>query len=181
VCLLAQVIAPLLLFSVGVDSRICSVVLDEWALDGAYVCVTPAKSTSQCGTSTTEVFVNIIRYHDNGTTVVSSPRIHPGVVYHSLLLSCCQLVMSLCGCPPSSQISGAVVPVIRCGMDHVMHVMYGLCDTIVRSCDTIVRPCDTIVRSCDTIVRSCDTITRSCDTLVRSCDTCNRPVQKYHK
>ena len=112
-------IAPLLLFSVGADSRICSTILDEWALDGACIFITPATPTSQCSTkNTTEVFVNIIHHHDNEISVVSSPRKHPGVIYHSVLLSCCQLVMSLCGCAPSSQISGAVLPVIKCGMDN---------------------------------------------------------------
>ena len=111
-------IAPLLLFSVGIDSRISNTVLDEWALDGAYVCVTPTTSTPQ--ESETKVSINIIHYGGDEATVVSSPRIHPGIVYHSLLMSCCQLVMSLCDCPPNNQISGAVVPVMRCGMDHVM-------------------------------------------------------------
>ena len=118
---LSQVISPLLLFSLGIDSRISSAILDEWALDGAYIFITPTTPTSQHNTkNVTKVSINIFHHHGDGTTVISSPRIHPGIIYHSLLLSCCQLVMSLCGFPPSSQISGAIIPVIKCGMDHVM-------------------------------------------------------------
>lgn len=120
-CIVSQVIAPLLLFSVGIDSRISNTVLDEWALDGAYICVTPATATPQ--EKETKVSINIVHHGGDETTVISSPRIHPGIVYHSLLLSCCQLVMSLCDCPPSNQISGAIVPVMKCGMDHVMLVI----------------------------------------------------------
>ena len=121
--LLSQVITPLLLFSVGIDSRLSSVVLDEWALDGAYLSITPTTPTSQiCADSSTEVLINIICHHGDDTSVISSPRTHPGIVYQSVLLSCCQLVMSLCGRPPANQVTGAVVPVIDCGMDHVMHV-----------------------------------------------------------
>ena len=121
--LLSQVITPLLLFSVGIDSRLSSVVLDEWALDGAYLSITPTTPTSRiCADSTTEVLINIICHHGDDTSVISSPRTHPGIVYQSVLSSCCQLVMSLCGRPPANQVTGAVVPVIDCGMDHVMHV-----------------------------------------------------------
>ena len=117
----SQVIAPLLLFSIGIDSRISNTILDEWALDGAYVCVTPIMPSPQ--ENETKVSINIVHYGRDEATVISSPRIHPGIVYHSLLLSGCQLVMSLCDCPPNSQIGGAVVPVMKCGMDHVMFVM----------------------------------------------------------
>ena len=114
-------ITPLLLFSMGIDSRIPSAVLDEWALDGACISITPATPTSEDTTeNVTKVCINIVHHHGDEATVISSPRIHPGIIYHSLLQSCCQLVMSLCGFPPTHQISGAVVPVINCGMDHVI-------------------------------------------------------------
>lgn len=117
-------ITPLLLFTVGVDSRMSNVILDEWALDGAHICITPTTPISHNNTKNiTMVSINIVCHHGDDVTIISSPRIHPGIVYHSLLLSCCQLVMSLCGFPPSSRISGAVVPVIKCGMDHVMLVI----------------------------------------------------------
>ena len=120
-CLLSQVITPLLLFSVGIDSRLSNVVLDEWALDGACLSITPTTATSESGAdNTTEVFITIICHHGDDKSVISSPRIYPGIVYHSVLLSCCQLVMSLCGRPPAKQVAKAVVPVINCGMDHVM-------------------------------------------------------------
>ena len=105
----------------GVDSRIPSAILDEWALDGACISITPATPTSEDTTeNVTKVCINIVHHHGDEATVISSPRIHPGIIYHSLLQSCCQLVMSLCGFPPTHQISGAVVPVINCGMDHVI-------------------------------------------------------------
>lgn len=110
-------ITPLLLFSVGIDSRLSSVVMDEWALDGAHLYITPATPTSQSSTKNmTQVSINIVSHHGDDISVISSPRIHPGIVYHSVLLSCCQLVMSLCGYPPGNQVTGAVVPVIKCGM-----------------------------------------------------------------
>ena len=115
-------ITPLILFSVGIDSRLSSVVMDEWALDGAHLYITPVTPTSQSSTMN-KVSINIVSYHGDDISVTSSPRIHPGIVYHSVLLSCCQLVMSLCGYPPANQITGAVVPVIKCGMDHVMFVI----------------------------------------------------------
>ena len=102
--------------------------MDEWALDGAYLYITP---TLQSDTEDmTKVSINIVHHYGDDISVVSSPRIHPGIVYHSVLLSCCQLVMSLCGYPPGSQVTGAVVPVIKCGMDHVM--------LVVESCDAFV-------------------------------------------
>ena len=111
-------ITPLLLFSVGIDSRISSVVLDEWALYGAYLCITPVMPTSEDYVENAiRVSLNIVHHHGDETIVVSSPRIHPGVIYQSLLLSCCQIVMSLCGYPPGSQIKGAFVPIIKCGME----------------------------------------------------------------
>ena len=134
-CFLSQVITPLLLFSVGIDSRLSSIVMDEWALDGAYLCVTPTTLTSLSGTENmTNVSINIVHHHGDDISVISSPRIHPGIVYHSVLSSCCQLVMSLCGYPPGSQITGAVVPVIKCGMDHVI----GSCDACNCICVEVI-------------------------------------------
>ena len=113
---LSQVISPLLLFCVGVDTRCANVLLDEWAFNGAHVSLTPTTPPS-CHTTSNDimnVFVNIVHCHGDTTTLVSSPRLHPGLVYRSLLLSCCQLVTSLCGLS-GSHISGAVAPAIKCG------------------------------------------------------------------
>jgi len=101
---------------VGIDTRCANLLLDEWALNGAYVNLTPITPPSFHTTSNDiiNVFVNIVRRHGDSVTLISSPRIHPGLVYRSLLLSCCQLVMSLCGLS-GKHISGAVAPAIKCG------------------------------------------------------------------
>jgi len=112
---LSQVISPLLLFCVGIDTRCTNLLLDEWALNGAHVSLTPITPPTLHTTSNDimNVFVNIVRRHGD-ITLISSPRMHPGLVYRSLLLSCCQLVTSLCGLTGSC-ISGAVAPSIKCG------------------------------------------------------------------
>ncbi|XP_065896481.1 serine-rich adhesin for platelets-like isoform X2 [Dysidea avara] len=120
-----QVISPLLLFCVGVDTRCANMLLDEWAFNGAHVSLTPTTPPS-CHTTSNDimnVFVNIVHCHGDTTTLVSSPRLHPGLVYRSLLLSCCQLVTSLCGLS-GSHISGAVAPAIKCGDGHTLFLKH---------------------------------------------------------